>query len=135
MATKVLIVIVIVVLAVIALPIVLAQLKNQTASTALPAAAPSGDATPATSNPSMNQPPLLDAASLTGTAWTLSGFQVELQAGGVAYAPSTPFGAVSGTWTVNGSQITVKAMGQTKTATISGDKLFSPDGAELQRVR
>jgi len=73
--------------------------------------------------PAALQPPLLTAENLVGSAWTMSGYQVSLGAGGVATA-NTPFGQVSGTWSVNGSTLTISAMGRTENAQISGDQIL-----------
>lgn len=80
-----------------------------------------------------NQPPYWNASNLPGTAWNAGGYTINLDAGGVASA-STPIGLVSGTWTVNGSTLTVSAMGRTINAQISGDQILV-EGKPAQRAQ
>lgn len=80
-----------------------------------------------------SQPPYWNAGNLPGTAWNAGGYTINLDAGGVASA-NTPIGAVSGTWTVSGSTLTVSAMGRTINAQIAGDQILV-DGKPAERAR
>lgn len=79
------------------------------------------------------QAPLLTAENLVGSAWNVSGYTINLGAGGVATA-ALPFGQVQGTWSINGATITVRAMNKTVTGTISGDQILI-DGKPATRVQ
>jgi len=96
--------------------------------------APSADSpTPAAAAPvTLGLPPTWNNENLVGTSWNVSGYVVNLGAGGVASA-TTPFGQVQGTWNVSGSAMTVKAMGQEKVGQISGDQIIF-EGKAAQRA-
>lgn len=119
-----------VVIALVASVPLLAQLKKGMGGSAAPAA--SSTEAPAASATAI-QPPLLNASNLVGTAWSAKGYTVQLGAGGVATA-NTPFGAVSGTWTVDGTKVTISAMGRTIVGQISGDQLLV-DGQPVPRAQ
>jgi hypothetical protein len=109
---------------------VLAKLKaNQGAAPAAETAI-SGDSAP----PAALQPPLLDAASLTGSSWMIKGYTITLGPGGQASVAGTPLGTVTGTWSVSGSTLSAGAMGRNFTAQISGDQIIV-DGQPAQRVQ
>lgn len=114
-----------VVLAIFLLLPLAAQLKKQGT------AAGGAESTPAAAG--ALAPPAWNADNLPGTAWVVSGVTVQIQSGGTASA-MTPIGQVSGTWTVNGSNLTVSAMGRTINAQISGDQILV-DGEPAQRAQ
>lgn len=98
--------------------------------------APGGAAAPAPATdaaPVALEPPLLNAGNLANTTWQVKGFSVQLLPGGQAQA-NTPIGQVSGTWQVNGSDITISAMGRTVTAKISGNQILH-EGKPIQRLQ
>lgn len=133
MNKTVLIVIGVVVALLLALP-ALSALKSGAGTATAPSAsvgeAPAAEA----SKPAVAvQPPLLNAGNLVGSAWSVQGITINLGAGGVASA-QTPIGPVQGTWTVEGANLTVKAMGRTAVGQISGDQILI-DGQPIQRVQ
>lgn len=84
--------------------------------------------------------PQLNAQTLANTAWTISTPQVgdvtvQLFANGTAQAqgPNLPM-QIQGTWTVNGSNLVVTAMGQTLSAQIVANTLVA-NGVQVKRLR
>ena len=78
--------------------------------------------------------PTWNAGNLPGTVWSIKGYTVTMGAGGQASMAGTPLGTVNGNWTVNGSKLTLSAMGRTIDAQISGDQILV-NGEAAQRVQ
>lgn len=78
--------------------------------------------------------PTWNAGNLPGTVWSIKGYTVTMGAGGQASMAGTPLGTVSGNWVVNGSKLTLSAMGRTIDAQISGDQILV-NGEAAQRVQ
>lgn len=151
MNTKVLIGFIVVLVIVLALPLVMQVARNDDASAPqargpqpAPAAAPRREA----------QAPLLNASNLVGTSWSVKtpeipvAVTITLQSGGQAVATVPPemaaiarqfIGAdvITGTWSVQGSQVVAKVMLPNNTITIAcdivGDRLFFED-TEIKRI-
>ena len=84
-------------------------------------------------------PAFLDATNLVNTTWLINvdkigPVTVYLQPGGVATAAAAGLPQIAGTWTVNGTTLSVSAMGKTLSAQIVGDQLLA-DGKPVQRIR
>ncbi len=121
MDNKLIIGFIIFLVAVLILPIVVQQMRLSQSTEG--ASAEAGSATPAasedslTSNPEVNQPPLLNEANLIGTEWQVQVEQfkikVTLDAGGVCYATHplakniTGMDYLEGRWYVNYDQFYV----------------------------
>jgi hypothetical protein len=92
--------------------------------------------------PSALTAPALTAQNLVGSAWQIDTqygpVTAYLNAGGVASATHPAFGALSGTWQVNGSALIVTAnvLGQTQTiqCAISGTQVLY-NGKPVQRLQ
>ena len=77
----------------------------------------------------------LNAQTLAGTVWEVSGFEIQLNPDGQAVAPRTPLGfGVTGTWTVSGNTLTVSALGRSISCEIQGDQLVY-QGKPIRRIR
>jgi len=102
--------------------------------------------------PTVLEPPLLNADNLPGTVWEVEpqkGIKVvvTMNAGGTAVAVATnPLvrqivgtDTMTGSWSVSGAKLNVSAMFQGKNygeaLTISGDKLYAPNGIPVVRLR
>lgn len=89
--------------------------------------------------PQGQQPPLLNAQNLANSVWKMKieqyDVQVQLFAGGSALATAAGLPmAIQGSWSVNGANLVIKAMGKTQSVKIVGDQLMV-NGAPAQRVR
>lgn len=84
--------------------------------------------------PASGGAPSWNAGNLPGTVWSIKGYTVTMGAGGQASMAGTPVGTVNGTWAVNGSKLTLSAMGRTIDAQISGDQILV-NGEAAQRVQ
>jgi len=114
------------------------------AATAPPAsgasAAPKPQTPPPSAPASSGVAPVWNASNLVNTAWAVpvkgvGNVSLEFLAGGQVRGsvPGLPM-QVSGTWQVNGTSITVVAMGKTVSAQIVGDQIMA-DGQAAQRTR
>lgn len=102
--------------------------------------------------PKVLDPPLLNADNLPGTVWEVEpqkGIKVvvTLNAGGTAVAVATnPLvrqfagtDTLPGSWSVSGAKLNVRTVFKGKNyasdLTISGDKLYAPNGIPVVRIR
>lgn len=107
---------------------------------------------PKVAMPAVLEPPLLNADNLPGTVWEVEpqkGIKVvvTLNAGGSAVAVATnPLvrqivgtDTMAGSWSVSGAKLMVSTTFQGKNyatdLTISGDKLYAPNGIPVVRIR
>jgi hypothetical protein len=106
------------------------------------AAAPATKSAAKSAAPQALQPPKLNASNLANTTWniTIEGFPVTVTflPGGAATANSPLVGTLQGSWSVNGSDLNVKAVAfgkeQSATVKISGDQILV-EGKPAQRVK
>lgn len=107
---------------------------------------------PTAEMPAVLEPPLLNAANLPGSVWEVEpqrGIKVvvTMNAGGTAVAVATnPLvrqyvgtDTLPGSWSVDGANLTVSTTFQgksyTENLTISGNKLYAPNGIPVVRLR
>lgn len=107
---------------------------------------------PTVAMPAVLEPPLLNADNLPGTVWEVEpqkGIKVvvTMNAGGAAVAVATnPLvrqlagtDTVTGSWSVSGPKLkvstTFRGKNYTTDLTISGDKLYAPNGIPVVRIR
>ena len=107
---------------------------------------------PTVAMPAVLEPPLLNADNLPGTVWEVEpqkGIKVvvTMNAGGAAVAVATnPLvrqlagtDTLPGSWSVSGAKLNVSTVFKGKSyasaLTISGDKLYAPNGIPVVRIR
>lgn len=108
-------------------------------------------AAPATSAPAPAEPPATEpvvapepepapaaAGSIAGTSWKIDEFEIAFKEDGAMVIKGGPLAAIMpngapGTYKIEGGQIEVSAVGQTKRGTWDGEKLIV-DGIEAEKV-